>query len=98
MNRRNLPRLHTQEQPVQMDRRNLPALGTLERLVRFDEEFVDQWTNLFSEEHQELAWYFRKMALRLYLAHQRNKTMHKMDACRLVPLRYAASAKKYVDM
>jgi hypothetical protein len=98
MARRKLSSVRIQEQPVRTDRRNVPSLSTLERLIQFDEEFTGQWNNFFNAEQRELAGYLRKIALRLYLSHRYNKPLHKMDACRLIPLHHAGSARKYIDM
>ena len=78
--------------------RNIPHMNVLERLLRFDEEYVGQWEGLFDESERGLARYFRKMALRLYISTEKQKPIYKMDACRLLPVEYAASAKKYLDM
>lgn len=78
--------------------RNFPNRRSLLRVATFDEEFVDYWENLFDEEDRELAPYFRRVMIRLYIYHAQNKLMYKMDACRFIPVKHASSAKKYIDL
>ena len=59
-------------------------------------QFVDSWFDLFDDEDRDLAPYLLRLAIRLYMAHQSGKTIHKMDACRFIPGVHAMAAKRYI--
>ena len=71
--------------------------NALLRAAIFDEAYLQHWQSLFDEEDQDLARDFRLLMIKLYRYHRQNRPMYKMDACRFVPMKHSASAKKYID-
>ena len=71
--------------------------NALLRAALFDEDYQQHWQSLFDEADQDLAREFRVLAIKLYRYRQQNRPMYKMDACRLIPVKHAASATKYIN-
>lgn len=71
--------------------------NALLRAAIFDEAYLQHWQSLFDEEDQDLARDFRLLMIKLYRYHRQNRPMYKMDACRFIPMKHSASAKKYID-
>ena len=78
--------------------RNYPDDRVLLRAAIFDEEFSDYWLGLFDPDDRELAPYFRRLMMRLYINDKQGRELHMMDACRFIPVKHAMSAKKYIQL
>jgi hypothetical protein len=71
--------------------------NALLRAAIFHESHLQHWLNLFDEEDQDLARDFRLLMIKLYRYQRQDRPMYKMDACRFIPVKHSASAKKYID-
>jgi hypothetical protein len=80
--------------------RKIESDDVLIRTAEFIEETYgsDSWSHLFPEGDRELAPYFLRLMVKLYKNHKQGKVLHKMDACRFIPVKHAISAKKYIDL